>query len=198
MKITRLTKLIMLTMMTFLLMTATVYAGDEADPQSMSDQIEAYTSSFTTENIRAKIYEYSILSMDGMNREQITEINNAEDLKAFAESINLSGMAYSGVTVNLKSDIVWDNSVEWTPIKKFDGTFNGNGYTITDLGKPLFRFIGKTGTAHTPLRPAGIAELDGVRLSVVSDGDFIKAGTPVRVDRVEGKRIVVVPISAQE
>ena len=146
MKITRLTKLIMLTMMTFLLMTATVYAGDEADPQSMSDQIEAYTSSFTTENIRAKIYEYSILSMDGMNREQITEINNAEDLKAFAESINLSGMAYSGVTVNLKSDIVWDNSVEWTPIKKFDGTFNGNGYTITDLGKPLFRFIGKTGT----------------------------------------------------
>ena len=62
----------------------------------------------------------------------------------------------------------------------------------------LAYFIGKTGTAHTPLRPAGIAELDGVRLSVVSDGDFIKAGTPVRVDRVEGKRIVVVPISAQE
>ena len=57
-------------------------------------------------------------------------------------------------------------------------------------------FVGKTGTAHTPLRPAGIAELDGVRLSVVSDGDFIKAGTPVRVDRVEGRRIVVTRISA--
>ena len=59
-------------------------------------------------------------------------------------------------------------------------------------------FVGKTGTAHTPLRPAGIAELDGVRLSVVSDGDFINAGTPVRVDRVEGKRIVVARISEKD
>ena len=146
MKITRLTKLIMLTIMTFLLLTTAAYAEDEADPQSMSDQIEAYMSGFTTENITAKIDEYSILSSDGVSREQVTEINNAEDLKAFADSVNLSGVDYSGVTVNLRSDIVWDNSVEWTPIKKFDGTFNGNGYTITDLGKPLFRFIGKTGT----------------------------------------------------
>ena len=146
MKITRLTKLIVLTMMTFFLMTAAVYAENESDPQSMADQIKAYTSSFTTENITAKIYEYSILSMDGTSREQFTEINNAADLKAFAESVNLSGMAYSGITVNLRSDIAWDNSAEWTPIKKFNGTFNGNGHTITDLGKPLFRCIGKTGT----------------------------------------------------
>ena len=146
MKITRLTKLIVLTMMTFFLMTAAVYAEDESDPQSMANQIKAYTSSFTTENITAKIYEYSILSMDGTSREQVTEINNAADLKAFAESVNRSGMAYSGITVNLRSDIAWDNSAEWTPIKKFNGTFNGNGHTITDLGKPLFRFIGKTGT----------------------------------------------------
>ena len=146
MKITRLTKLIVLTMMTFFLMTAAVYAEDESDPQSMADQIKAYTSSFTTENITAKIYEYSILSMDGTSREQVTEINNAADLKAFAESVNRSGMAYSGITVNLRSDIAWDNSAEWTPIKKFNGTFNGNGHTITDLGKPLFRCIGKTGT----------------------------------------------------
>ena len=160
MKITRLTKLIMLTMMTFLLMTATVYAGDEADPQSMSDQIEAYTSSFTSENITAKIAEYRTLTSDGVSREQVTEINNEEDLKAFADSVNLSGMDYSGVTVNLKSDIVWDNSVEWTPIKKFGGTFNGNGYTITDLGKPLFRFIGKTGTV-SGLSIKGDLNVDG-------------------------------------
>ena len=58
-------------------------------------------------------------------------------------------------------------------------------------------FIGKTGTAHTPLRPAGIAELDGVRLSVVSTGDFIESGAPVRVIRVEGKRIVVGRIESE-
>ena len=60
----------------------------------------------------------------------------------------------------------------------------------------LYYFIGKTGTAHTPLRPVGIAEFDGVRLNVVSDCDFIDRGTPVRVDRVEGKRIVVSKLPA--
>ncbi len=55
-------------------------------------------------------------------------------------------------------------------------------------------FIGKIGAAHTPLRPAGIAEFDGVRLSVVSEGDFIETGAPVRVERVEGNRIVVARI----
>lgn len=55
-------------------------------------------------------------------------------------------------------------------------------------------FVGKLGTAHTPLRPAGIAEFDGVKLSVVSEGDFIEKGAPLRVDRVEGKRIIVAQI----
>ena len=57
----------------------------------------------------------------------------------------------------------------------------------------LAYFIGKTGQAHTPLRPAGIADFDGVRLNVVSEGDFIDRDTPVRVICVEGKRIVVAP-----
>ena len=55
----------------------------------------------------------------------------------------------------------------------------------------LAYFIGRTGTARSPLRPAGIADFDGVRLNVVSEGDFIEQGAAVRVDRVEGKRIVV-------
>lgn len=58
----------------------------------------------------------------------------------------------------------------------------------------LTYFIGKTGLALTTLRPAGIAEFDGVRLSVVSDGEWIQNGKPLRVDRVEGNRIVVSPI----
>jgi len=55
-------------------------------------------------------------------------------------------------------------------------------------------FIGKTGTAHTPLRPAGIAEFDGVRLSVLSEGDFVERGAPVRVEKVSGNRILVARI----
>jgi membrane-bound serine protease (ClpP class) len=34
--------------------------------------------------------------------------------------------------------------------------------------------LGKGGTAATPLRPAGIAYLDGERVDVVSEGAFIE------------------------
>lgn len=51
--------------------------------------------------------------------------------------------------------------------------------------------LGKVGTAASPLRPAGIAEIDGERLDVVSDGEWIEPGTPIVVTRVDGNRIVV-------
>jgi membrane-bound serine protease (ClpP class) len=53
------------------------------------------------------------------------------------------------------------------------------------------RWLGRTGTALSPLRPAGIADIDGARVDVVSDGGFIDAGTAIEVTRVDGNRIVV-------
>jgi membrane-bound serine protease (ClpP class) len=53
------------------------------------------------------------------------------------------------------------------------------------------RWLRAIGTAISPLRPAGIAEFDGVRVDVVSDGDFVDAGSTVEVTRVDGNRIVV-------
>ena len=53
------------------------------------------------------------------------------------------------------------------------------------------RWLGKAGTAISPLRPAGIAEFDGARVDVVSDGDFVDAGSTIEVTRVDGNRIVV-------
>ena len=52
-------------------------------------------------------------------------------------------------------------------------------------------FIGHEGVTHTALRPAGIGEFDGVKLNVVSDGEFIAQGKRIRVQSVEGNRIVV-------
>ena len=52
-------------------------------------------------------------------------------------------------------------------------------------------FIGREGVTHTALRPAGIGEFDGVKLNVVSDGEFIAKDKPIRVQSVEGNRIVV-------
>jgi membrane-bound serine protease (ClpP class) len=54
---------------------------------------------------------------------------------------------------------------------------------------------GKTGRTVTPLRPAGIAEIDGKRVDVVADGVFIDANQEVRVALVDGPRIVVEPIA---
>jgi membrane-bound serine protease (ClpP class) len=51
--------------------------------------------------------------------------------------------------------------------------------------------LGKSGHATSVLRPAGIAEIDGERVDVVSDGGLIEPGTPVHVTRVDGNRIVV-------
>jgi membrane-bound serine protease (ClpP class) len=53
------------------------------------------------------------------------------------------------------------------------------------------QWLGKNGSTFSPLRPAGIAVIDGERVDVVSDGEFIDAGMPVVVTRVDGNRIVV-------
>jgi membrane-bound serine protease (ClpP class) len=52
-------------------------------------------------------------------------------------------------------------------------------------------WLGKRGTAASTLRPAGIADIEGERVDVVSDGEFIDAGDPITVVRVDGNRIVV-------
>lgn len=52
-------------------------------------------------------------------------------------------------------------------------------------------FLGKSGQTRSVLRPAGIADFDGVRLDVVTEGEFIEAGENVTITRVEGGRIVV-------
>ena len=50
---------------------------------------------------------------------------------------------------------------------------------------------GAVGTALTDLRPAGLARFGDERVDVVTLGDFIVAGSPVRVVRVEGNRVTV-------
>jgi membrane-bound serine protease (ClpP class) len=51
--------------------------------------------------------------------------------------------------------------------------------------------VGDAGVAESDLRPAGIARFGEQRESVVTDGEYIAAGTPVRVTQVEGGRVVV-------
>jgi membrane-bound serine protease (ClpP class) len=57
--------------------------------------------------------------------------------------------------------------------------------------------IGKTGVASSYLRPAGVTIVDGKRVDVLTEGDFVAAGTPVVISRVEGSRVFVRPLSEE-
>ena len=69
-----------------------------------------------------------------------------------------------------------------------DTESNEAGYRSTE---DLDVFLGKEGVTTTVLRPTGMAEFAGVRLNVVSEGEFIQSGTRVQSVRVEGSRILV-------
>ncbi len=53
------------------------------------------------------------------------------------------------------------------------------------------KYMGKTGTVITPLRPSGTISIDGQLLDVVSEGQFIEKEELVKISRIEGIRIVV-------
>lgn len=58
----------------------------------------------------------------------------------------------------------------------------------------LTELVGREGRSLSPLRPAGLAEIDDRRVDVVSDSEFLDAGVAVRVVEVEGNRVVVEPV----
>jgi membrane-bound serine protease (ClpP class) len=53
------------------------------------------------------------------------------------------------------------------------------------------RYVGLEGESQTELRPAGIVEIEGRKVDVVTAGELVEKGKRVRVTKVEGNRIVV-------
>ena len=78
----------------------------------------------------------------------------------------------------------------WIRKLTFAGAQGADYVTSSDFSS----LLGKSGVASTFLRPAGVALIDGQRADVLTQGEFIQEGTPVRVTRVEGSRIFVEPI----
>jgi membrane-bound serine protease (ClpP class) len=74
----------------------------------------------------------------------------------------------------------------------------GSGHEYGSAPESDLRWLGKRGRTTSPLRPAGIAEIEGARVDVVSEGELIEPGTPVEVTRVDGNRIVVRRITGNE
>ncbi|MBY0220955.1 nodulation protein NfeD [Sporosarcina aquimarina] len=63
-----------------------------------------------------------------------------------------------------------------------------NGYVSNENRTDLLQ---KVATTLTPLRPSGVADLDGERIDVVSEGRYIDRNKEVVIVAVEGFRIVV-------
>lgn len=61
----------------------------------------------------------------------------------------------------------------------------------SSFGQDYSGYQGKEGQAHTDLRPAGIVIVDGRKIDVVTSGESIPKGRRVRVELIEGNRIVV-------
>jgi membrane-bound serine protease (ClpP class) len=70
-----------------------------------------------------------------------------------------------------------------------------DGYVAPNV-KENSKLIGETGMTLTPLRPSGIATINNRRVDVVSNGDFIDQDERVMVKRVQGARVVVIPVAA--
>lgn len=68
-----------------------------------------------------------------------------------------------------------------------------NGYSASG---DLEVFLGREGVTTTALRPTGIAEFDGVRLNVLTEGDFMQVNTQVRIASVDGSKILVKRVEA--
>jgi membrane-bound serine protease (ClpP class) len=55
--------------------------------------------------------------------------------------------------------------------------------------------VGQEGVALTDLRPAGTARIGAERVDVVTEGEYVSQGAPVRVVRSEGYRHVVISVA---
>jgi membrane-bound serine protease (ClpP class) len=69
-----------------------------------------------------------------------------------------------------------------------DATTRETGYLSSTIRDEL---VGAIGVALTDLRPAGAGRFGDERIDVVSDANWIGAGTPIRIVRSEGYRHVV-------
>ncbi|MCI5956617.1 MAG: hypothetical protein MRZ54_06515 [Clostridiales bacterium] len=97
-------------------------------------------------------------------------------------------LAVVAIVISLALRSVNKGRLSKSPIILNDAENAADGYVAT---QDMEVFLGKEGVTTTVLRPTGMAEFEGVKLNVVADGEYIPKDVPVRVERVEGSRVVV-------
>ena len=87
---------------------------------------------------------------------QTYTINNANDLKKLMD-LTTSGQSTSGVNFVLTADIDMGSISGWTGIKDFAGTFDGNGYKISNLSGTNGLF---TSTDNATIKNVGLENIN--------------------------------------
>jgi len=71
-------------------------------------------------------------------------------------------------------------------------TENAASFKAHTIGRDIA--LGARGKALSDLRPSGVARIDGKRVDVVADGEWIEAGSSIKVVSTSGGHISVVKI----
>lgn len=102
-------------------------------------------------------------------------------------------IATSEIIVGIIAFFLW--------IKYFPKSFLGRIFSLKEEApkqssapENFEKLLGATGKTASMLRPSGIAQINGQRYDVVSEGSHIPADQDIKVVKVEGIRIVVRPL----
>jgi len=86
------------------------------------------------------------------------------------------------------------NRVFLTPPSLVPSAAGAGGGSGLGIDPGLTALVGRTGIAATVLRPSGAMEIDGQRIDVATEGEFLAAGTKVRVLYVNVNLVVVAAV----
>ena len=113
-------------------------------------------------------------------------------LPSFQEVLQSLAVLGTALVLTIAVFIAWlrhlPNSARFRRMILADGLESSAGYISAKVRSDL---VGKEAQAVTDLRPAGTVVVDDERIDVVTEGDYIKSGSTVRIIRAEGHRHVV-------
>lgn len=84
---------------------------------------------------------------------------------------------------------LWESGA-WDRLVLTDSLRRGDGEEATET-ETRARLVGLSGQAITPLRPGGVAEIDGQRVEVATEGAFVASGSRVRVIAINRRQVLV-------
>ena len=139
--------------------------------------LEAFMPGFGLPGISGIILEVVAVALTWMNHGPVAALG-----------MTLIVLSILAIAISMSPRSAANGKLSRSKLVLNDTESNEAGYRSTE---DLDVFLGKEGVTTTVLRPTGMAEFDGVRLNVVSEGEFIQSGTQVQIVRVEGSRILV-------